>query len=77
MAVVVAFAATYGVLVVIDYCMLLAHQRPEDHPKFPPSAAWVFAALHTVIIFGVVAVVAVIVSIVFSIWRFFRSRRRH
>jgi heme/copper-type cytochrome/quinol oxidase subunit 2 len=75
-AVVGAYAFTYGVLVFIEYRVLAAHQQPEDHPKFPPEAAWVFAALHATMIFGVIAVIGVAVAVVFTIWEFFRSRRR-
>jgi hypothetical protein len=70
------FAVTYGVLVFIEYRILAAHQRPEDDAKFPPEVAWVFAALHTTAIFGIIAGVGVIIAVLWSIFDYFRSRRR-
>src|SRR4029077_2539502 len=63
-AVVAAYAVTYGLLVFIEYCFLAAHQQPEDHPRFPPEAAWVFPALHATMIFGVIAVIGFVVAVV-------------
>jgi MFS superfamily sulfate permease-like transporter len=71
-----SFAVVYGVLVFIEYRVIAAHQLPEDHPKFPPEAAWVFALLHTTLIFGIIAVVGVTVAILWSIFDYFRSRRQ-
>jgi hypothetical protein len=74
-AVVGAYALTYGVLVLIEYRVLAAHQQPEDHPKFPPDAAWVFAALHATMIFGAIAVIGFLLAVLWSICAYFRSRR--
>ncbi len=69
-----AYALTYGVLVFIEYRVLAAHQQPEDHAKFPPDAAWVSAALHATMIFGIIAVVGVAIAVLWSIVEHFRSR---
>jgi hypothetical protein len=75
-AVVAAYAVTYGVLVFIEYRFIAAHQLPEDHLKFPPEAAWGFAALHATMIFGAIAVVGFLLAVLSFICEYFRSRRR-
>ena len=75
-AVVAAYAVTYGVLVFIEYQLIGAHQLPEDHLKFPPEAAWVFAALHATMIFGAIAGIGFLLAVLSFIWEYFRSRRR-
>ena len=75
-AVVAAYAVTYGVLVFIEYRFIGAHQLPEDHLKFPPEAAWVFAALHATMIFGAIAVTGFLLAVLWFICECFRSRRR-
>ena len=62
-AVVAAYAATYGVLVFIEYHFIAAHQLPEDHLKFAPEAAWVFAAIHATMIFGAIAVIGFLLAV--------------
>ena len=74
-AVVAAYAVTYGVLVFIEYRFIAAHQLPEDHLKFAPEAAWVFAALHATMIFGAIAVIGFLLAVLWSICAYFRSRR--
>ena len=75
-AVVAAYVVTYGVLVFIEYRLIGAHQLPGDHPKFPPEAAWVFAALHATMIFGAIAVTGFLLAVLWFICECFRSRRR-
>src|SRR4029077_10904565 len=75
-AVVAAYAVTYGVLVFIEYRLIGALQLPGDHPKFPPEAAWVFAALHATMIFGSIAVIGFLLAVLSFICEYFRSRRR-
>ena len=75
-AVVAAYAVTYGVLVFIEYRFIAAHQLPEDHLKFAPEAAWVFAAIHATMIFGAIAVIAFLLAVLSFICEYFRSRRR-
>jgi hypothetical protein len=75
-AVVAAYVVTYGVLVFIEYRLIGAHQLPGDHPKFPPEAAWVFAALHATMIFGAIAVIGFLLAVLWFICECFRSRRR-
>ena len=74
-AVVTAYAVTYGVLVFIEYHLIGAYQRPGDHPKFPPEGAWVFAALHATMIFGAIAVIGVLLAVLWFICECLRSRR--
>src|SRR5262245_52305727 len=74
--VVAAYAVTCGVLVFIEYRLIGAYQLPGDHPKFPPEAAWVFAALHATMIFGAIAVIAFLLAVLWFICDCFRSRRR-
>ena len=52
-----AYAITYGVLVFIEYRWIEAYQLAGNHAKFPPQAAWVFAALHATMIFGAIAII--------------------
>src|SRR5262245_11615378 len=75
-AVLAAYAVTYGVLVFIEYRLIGAHQRPGDHPKFTPEGAWLFAALHATMIFGAIAVIGVLLAVLWFICECFRSRRR-
>jgi phosphatidylglycerophosphate synthase len=75
-AVIGGFLATYGLLVFMEYRLLAAHQLPQDHPKFPPEAAWIFAGLHTTLIFVMLAVVGVAIAVLWSIFEYFRSRRQ-
>ncbi len=78
-AVLAAFAITYGVLVFSIYRHLLAEQL---HPttgyswKFPPELAWVFAAVDSLIIFVAIAIIGFIITVVSMFWRFLCSRRR-
>ena len=51
-----AYAITYGVLVFIESRWIEAYQLAGDRAKFPPQAAWIFAALHATMIFGAIAV---------------------
>jgi hypothetical protein len=44
--------------------------------KFPPEAAWVFAALHATMIFGAIAVIGFLLAVLSFICEYFRSRRR-
>src|SRR4029077_16087993 len=75
-AVVAAYAVTYGVLVFIEYRLIGALQLPGDPPKLPPEAAWVFAALHAAMIFGAIAVMGFLLAVLSFICEYFRSRRR-
>jgi len=75
-AVVAAYIATYGVLVFIEYRLIGAYQLSGDHPKFPPEAAWVFAALHAAMILGAMAVIGFLLAVLWFICECFRSRRR-
>ena len=75
-AVVAAYAATYGVLVFTEYRLIGAYQLPGNHPKFPPEAAWVLAALHATMIFGAIAVIGFLLAVLSFIYECFRSRRR-
>jgi hypothetical protein len=75
-AVVAAYAVTYGVLVFIEHRLIGAHQLRGDHPKFPPEAVWVFAALHATMIFGAIAVVGFLLAVLWFICECFGSRRR-
>ena len=75
-AVVAAYVVTYGVLVFIEYRLIGTRQLPGDHPKFPPEAAWVFAALHATMIFGAIAVIGFLLTVLWFICECFRSRRR-
>src|SRR5262245_47402573 len=75
-AVVAAYVVTYGVLVFIEYRMIGANQLPGDQLKFPPEAAWVFAALHATMIFGAIAVIGFLFAVLWFISECFRSRRR-
>jgi hypothetical protein len=79
--VVAAFAVTYGVIGFILYRKMLAYQlHPQPDlppPKFPPEAAWIFAAVDTLLIFVAIALIGFMVIIVSTIWRFFRARHRN
>ena len=75
-AVVAAYVVAYGVLVYIEYRLIGAHQLPGDHPRFPPEAAWVFAAFHATMIFGAIAVIGFLLAVLWFICECFCSRRR-
>src|SRR5262249_6496640 len=75
-AVVAAYAVTYGVLVLIEYRLIEANQRPGNHAEFPPEGAWLFAALHATMILGAIAVIGVLLAVVWFMCECFRSRRR-
>lgn len=75
-AVVAAYVVTCGVLVFIEYRLIGAHQLLEDRSKFPPEAAWVFAALHATMIFGAIAVIGFLLAVLWFICECFCSRRR-
>ena len=78
-AVLVAFAITYGVLVFIIYRNLLSqqlHPTTSYPPKFPPEAAWIFAAVDSLIIFIAIAIIGFVITVVSTFWQFLRSRHR-
>jgi len=75
-AVVAAYVVTYGMLVFIEYRLIGAIQLPGDHPKFPPEAAWVFAALHATMIFVAIAVIGFLLAALWFIYECFPFRRR-
>src|SRR5262245_28787546 len=74
-AVLAAYVVTYGVLVFIEYRLIGAHQLTGDHPKFPPEAAWVFAALHATMILGAIALIGFLLAVLWFICECFCSRR--
>ena len=79
LAVAAAFVITYGVLVFVVYRNLLAeqlHPTTRYSPKFPPEAAWIFAAVDSLIIFAAIAVIGFIISLASTFWQFLQSRRR-
>jgi hypothetical protein len=79
-AVVTAFAITYGVLVFLLYRSMIAeqlHPTTGYPPKFYPETAWIFAAVDTLIIFAVITIIGFIVTVIASSWRSFRSRHRN
>jgi formate hydrogenlyase subunit 3/multisubunit Na+/H+ antiporter MnhD subunit len=77
-AVVGAFAVIFGVLTFIEHRYLVLRQLRGERMSLPPEGAWVFALVQTGAIFAVIAVLGVVVSIIYSIWDFFRSRKsRH
>ena len=55
--VLLAYGITYGILAAIIYYGLATHQRPEDHAKFPPSWAFIWAGLYATAIFAAIAAV--------------------
>jgi ABC-type transport system involved in cytochrome c biogenesis permease subunit len=71
-----AYAITYGVLVLIESRWIEAYQLAGDRAKFPPQAAWMFAALHATMIFGAIAIVGFLLAILWFVCECFRSRRR-
>src|SRR5215510_7688658 len=70
-----AYAITYGVLVFIESRWIEAYQLAGDHAKFPPEAAWIFAALHATMIFGAIAIIGFLLAVLWFICECFRSRR--
>ncbi len=74
-AVVTAFCATFGVLTFFAHRASVALYQRGGHDKLPPEGAWIYALIDTVIIFAVIAAIGLIVAILHSIWKFFRSRR--
>ena len=79
-AVMAAFAVTYGVVGFILYRKMLAQwlhpQRDFPPPKFPPEMAWVFAAVDALIIFIAIAIIGFGITVGSTLWQFFRSRHR-
>jgi hypothetical protein len=77
--VITSYAVTYGAFATYFYYVLATHQRPEDHPKYPPSSAFVWAALYATAFFAAVAVIwlvgAVIWATVSSIVRLLKRKR--
>jgi hypothetical protein len=71
-----AYAIIYGVLVLIESRWIEAYQLAGDRAKFPPQAAWMFAALHATMIFGAIAIVGFLLAILWFVCECFRSRRR-
>jgi hypothetical protein len=82
-AVLTAYAVTYGGFAIFFYHGLATHQRPEDHPKFAPSSAFIWAALYATAAFAAIAIIwligAMIWATVSASARFLKQRksRRH
>ena len=70
-----AFCVTFGTLTFIEYRHMAAIVQRGEHLKFQPESAWIWAALHTTMIFGIIGIVAVIVAVLHSVWDLVRSRR--
>ena len=74
-AVVAAFAVLFGVLTFIEHRYLVLRQQRGESMALPPEGAWVFALVQTGAIFAVIAAVGVVITIIYSVWEFFRSRK--
>ena len=74
-AVAAAFAVIFGVLTFIDHRYMILRQQHGEFMKLPPEGAWVFALIQTGAIFAVIAAIGIVITIICSIWEFFRSRK--
>ena len=62
----IAYAITYGSFAIFFYYELATRQRPEDHPKFPPSSAFIWEPLYATALFAAIAAIWLVGAMIWA-----------